>query len=221
MLVNSWIVQTVYREVRDISLTRKIAWMCFANDDLTCTAQLTAVDALIKEAGFGLQQCIQVHAPSHHLRLLLSSTPFRSHCPYLLSHSPPCCWCSCSWDGIQWPCHLSDSRCILMRSRGGAGLESALLKLAGLKKKRQGKKKSPSPLHFKSPPSPFSPHLSSSSSLSSLWNNRENGSCKRQTRVEKQGEEKGQTRRCKQRTEVREMVTWERDGWRGKENESR
>lgn len=89
------------------------------------------------------------------------------------------------------------------------------------KKKDRGKKKSPSPLHFKSPPSPFSPHLSSSSSLSSLWNNRENGSCKRQTRVEKQGEEKGQTRRCKQRTEVREMVTWERDGWRGKENESR
>lgn len=142
MLVNSWIVQTVYREVRDISLTRKIAWMCFANDDLTCTAQLTAVDALIKEAGFGLQQCIQVHAPSHHLHLLLSSTPFRSHCPYLLSHSPPCCWCSCSWDGIQWPCHLSDSRCILMRSRGGAGLESALLKLAGLKKKKTGEKKS-------------------------------------------------------------------------------
>lgn len=141
MLVNSWIVQTVSREVRDISLTRKIAWMCFANDDLTCTAQLTAVDALIKEAGFGLQQCIQVHAPSHHLRLLLSSTPFCSHCPYLLSHSPPCCWCSCSWDGIQWPCHLSDSRCILMRSRGGAGLESALLKLAGFKKKKTGEKK--------------------------------------------------------------------------------
>lgn len=39
--------------------------------------------------------------------------------------------------------------------------------------------------------------------------------------MEKQGEEKGQTRCCKQRTEVREMVTWERDGWRGKENESR
>lgn len=35
------------------------------------------------------------------------------------------------------------------------GLESALLKLAGLKKNRQGKKKPPSPLHFKSPLFPF------------------------------------------------------------------
>lgn len=47
---------------------------------------------------------------------LFSFSPSCSHCPYLLSLSLPRCWCSCSWDRIQRPCHLSNSRRILIRS---------------------------------------------------------------------------------------------------------